>query len=306
MSGESRIGRCTTQAIGAALALLATLVVVSCAPSTDAVSSATPSPETYATPYYGQVYVREAIIRESPDIGSSEVTRLPQGTSVSVLARQGEWVQVEGASGSGWVYAELLNISVSPPTLTPTATPPSTPTPTPCPTVCPSPSPTSTSEGPSASSPTPATAQPSPTAPPTLTPTPSYPPIVLVEPADGVTIKEHTGLRWQWAGSLDEKHCFLIRFQHVDNPAVSGFCLSRETEHHLELWKWPKGLYTWFVALASGCDAQTLENNTILLQSEKRMFIQVFLPPPTPPPTPAPTASPPAPPPRQRHLIHSQ
>jgi hypothetical protein len=120
-----------------------------------------------------------------------------------------------------------------------------------------------------------------------------------VEPADGVTIQEHIWLRWQWAGSLDEKHCFLIRFQHVDNPAVSGFCLSRETEYHLELWKWPKGLYTWFVALASGCDAQTLENNTILLQSEKRMFIQVFLPPPMPTPTllppPPPTDTPPTP-----------
>ena len=103
-----------------------------------------------------------------------------------------------------------------------------------------------------------------------------------------MTIQEHTWVRWQWAGALDETHCFLIRFQHVDDLSIAGFRLSRGMEHHLELWQWPKGLYTWFVALVSGCDADIWENNTILIQSEERMFIQDFLPSSTPPPTPTP------------------
>ena len=186
--GKSRTSPYIVQAIGV---ILATLILIACTPSTPTVAPATSTPEIYTTPYYGRVNVREAIVRQSPDIESPEITRPLWGTSVSVIARQGEWVQVEETFGSGWIYAELLTISDSPPTPTPTMTPSSTPTSTPTPhptdpTARPSPSPTS---APSTLSATPTTTQPSPTVPPTRTPTP-YPPIALVEPVDEVVILE--------------------------------------------------------------------------------------------------------------------
>ncbi|MCK4314650.1 MAG: SH3 domain-containing protein [Anaerolineae bacterium] len=139
------------------------MVLVSCAPSTDAVSSATPSPETYATPYYGQVYVREIIIRQSPDIESSEIARLPQGTGVSVLARQGEWVQIRTSAATGWVLAKLLTITQSPPVPTATLTLLPTPALTPTSRPLPSPTPTFTLLPPATPTPTPL---PQPTPPP--------------------------------------------------------------------------------------------------------------------------------------------
>jgi len=293
-----RIKPYTARTVRTTFAILAALALASCAPYNTMVAPATPSPEAYATQRHGQVSALEAIVRQSPGIEAPEVARLSQGTIVTVLACQGKWVQIE--EPSGWVYADLLNISQIPPTLTPTISPSHTPVPTLCPTVRPSPTKSSASEVSTLPSPSPV---PTPVllstiAPPTLTSTPSYPAIVLVEPADGVTIQEHSWVRWQWAGTLNGKHCFLIQFQQVENPAMSGFRVSRETEYHLELWKWPKGSYAWSVALASGCDPQTLESNTILLQSEKRVFIQEFLPPPLPPSTPMPTpTSRPTPPP---------
>ena len=109
--------------------------------------------ELFSPPCYGRVNVSDAIIRESADVTSPEIARLPSGTTVTVVARQGDWVRIETAripTGHGWILADLLVITQSPPTPTAMATPtvspalllPPTRTPTLMPLATPSPTPT--------------------------------------------------------------------------------------------------------------------------------------------------------------------
>jgi LysM repeat protein len=67
--------------------------------------------------------VREAIIRAAADETSEELARLPFGTLMSVIARQGEWVEIESRSHqevAGWTLAAFLVLRDSPPTREPT------------------------------------------------------------------------------------------------------------------------------------------------------------------------------------------
>ncbi len=174
-----------------ALILLAvTMSIFSCSIPT---STQTPTPtvalERFSPPHYGQVAASEAVVRESADVSSTETARLPAGATVSVVARQGDWVQVQSPdipSGTGWVLAHLLDILESSPVpiatvvSMPTLLPPETPLPTatllplstPSPTLLPPATPTPTN--------TPAAPPPKPTASPTLlppaTPTPTNTP----------------------------------------------------------------------------------------------------------------------------------
>lgn len=121
----------------------------------------TPSPvrtatlEVFNPPHYGQVTVSEAIVRESADVTSVEIARLPSGATVSVVAGQGDWVRIEKPGiihDSGWMLADFLVIRQSLPaptamvtaTATPTLLPPPTPSPLPLPTERPTQSPTDT------------------------------------------------------------------------------------------------------------------------------------------------------------------
>ncbi|MDY6874950.1 MAG: SH3 domain-containing protein [Chloroflexota bacterium] len=107
------------------------------------ISTQTPTPtialERFSPPRYGQVAASEAIVRESADVSSPETVRLSAGATVSVVARRGDWVQIQSPdipSGTGWVLAHLLDILESSPVpiatvvSTPTLLPPATPTPT--------------------------------------------------------------------------------------------------------------------------------------------------------------------------------
>jgi len=82
--------------IRALILLVVTMSILSCNIST---STQTPTPtvalERFSPPRYGQVAASEAIARESPDVSSPETARLPAGATVSVVAHQGDWVQIE-------------------------------------------------------------------------------------------------------------------------------------------------------------------------------------------------------------------
>ncbi|MCK4298664.1 MAG: SH3 domain-containing protein, partial [Planctomycetes bacterium] len=129
-------------------------------------------------PHYGQVAASEAVVRESADVSSTETARLPSGATVSVVARRGDWVQVQSPdipSGTGWVLAHLLDILESSPVpiatvvSTPTLLPPETPlppaTPQPTATLLPLPTPSPTLLPPATPTPTntPAAQPPTPT-----------------------------------------------------------------------------------------------------------------------------------------------
>ena len=135
--------------IRALILLVVTVGILSCNIPT---STQTPTPTVavarFSPPRYGQVAASEAIVRESADVSSPETARLPAGATVSVVARQGDWVQIQSPdipSGTGWVLADFLIIlesspmptdtivPTSLPTSTPTLLPPATPSPTPRP-----------------------------------------------------------------------------------------------------------------------------------------------------------------------------
>lgn len=57
------------------------------------------------------VAARATEILKDPSVDASVVGRLPESAQVKILARQGGWMQIESASGSGWV--RLLAIRTS-------------------------------------------------------------------------------------------------------------------------------------------------------------------------------------------------
>ena len=81
--------------------------------------------EVFDPLYHAQVSVSEAIIRESADASSAEMGRLPSGATVTVTARQGDWVRVETSgimSSSGWIVADVLVFTQSKPIPQPSRT----------------------------------------------------------------------------------------------------------------------------------------------------------------------------------------
>ena len=185
--------------IRAFILFIVTISILSCNIPT---STQTPTPtvalERFSPPHYGQVAASEAIVRESADVSSPETARLPAGATVSVVAHQGDWVQIQSPdipSGTGWVLADFLIILESSPvptdTVTPSPTlltpatprptllPPSTPEPTSAPTS--TPAPTLTLLPPATLTPTNTPAAPPPPTPtntllPPATPSPTLPP----------------------------------------------------------------------------------------------------------------------------------
>lgn len=49
-------------------------------------------------------------LRQAPSTESESLTLLPEGVSLEVLGRQGDWVQVRAGSRQGWVYGLLIEL----------------------------------------------------------------------------------------------------------------------------------------------------------------------------------------------------
>jgi len=197
--------------IRAIILFVVTVGVLACnMPTKTTISTPTVAWERFSPPHYGRVITTGTIVRASADVSSPETARLPAGATVEVVARQGDWVQIQSPdvpSGTGWVLARFLDISESPtppdtsetpePTLLPPATPSPTPTPLPTltllppPTSMPTPTPAPTLLPPPSPTPTPGitaspTSRPTPLPPPTPTPTPTSaapPPTATPTPA---------------------------------------------------------------------------------------------------------------------------
>jgi cytochrome c biogenesis protein CcmG/thiol:disulfide interchange protein DsbE len=134
------------------------------------------------------------------------------------------------------------------PALTATAVPSSTPIATP--TATPSGTPSST---PSAT-PTPRPPALPPTA--TATPTPkSYPPPMLIQPADGAVLAAGTyaDLRWSWDGELAEGEYFDVRFWQEGAP---HYGVAWTTEPRYVVLGEPETSYFWAVAVIRGQNGQ--------------------------------------------------
>ena len=89
-------------------------------------------PATPATPSTVAVNVPILNVRSGPDTTFDRIATISQGTSLPVLGRQGNWLQVGLASGqSGWVFATYTGTSLSqPPATAPSASPASPAVPT--------------------------------------------------------------------------------------------------------------------------------------------------------------------------------
>ena len=48
---------------------------------------------------------RDSPLLESPAAGAAVVAQLPQGTAAELIGRQGAWVNVKAAAGTGWVMS---------------------------------------------------------------------------------------------------------------------------------------------------------------------------------------------------------
>ena len=112
-------GKAAARLIAGMGLVMAVIASASCGSPTPAA----PTPQVYSTPLYGRVAVAEAIVRQAPDVAAEEVARLPRGAEVRVLGSQGEWLQVQAPSVTGWVLGDLVTIGESSPTLLPAPTP---------------------------------------------------------------------------------------------------------------------------------------------------------------------------------------
>lgn len=86
--------------------LVAALVLAACSKSEPPPDD--PAIDTRAP--IGVEYVRgaELVIHAKPDAASAVVTKYLASEAVSILSRQGDWVEVRTASGSGWAKASEL------------------------------------------------------------------------------------------------------------------------------------------------------------------------------------------------------
>ncbi|MBV7338471.1 hypothetical protein KFU94_61665 [Chloroflexi bacterium TSY] len=106
------------RAINKGLLLLLLLIFSAASALVLLAQSPTADPEVIDPPSRRQINVEGAIVRESPDVASREIARLAQGTIVTVVARQGEWRQIEAPEifpKGGWILSFFL--SVRPPAL---------------------------------------------------------------------------------------------------------------------------------------------------------------------------------------------
>lgn len=58
-----------------------------------------------ATAAESVVIGRDSHLLESPAAGAAVVAQLPQGTAAELIGRQGAWVNVKTAAGTGWVMS---------------------------------------------------------------------------------------------------------------------------------------------------------------------------------------------------------
>jgi hypothetical protein len=77
-----------------------------------------------------RVKVKLANIRRAPDVESPVVTLAPQGTSLEVLGRDGEWYRVKLAQGEGYVFARLVEAVEAQPPVAPATEAPAETAPT--------------------------------------------------------------------------------------------------------------------------------------------------------------------------------
>jgi hypothetical protein len=61
------------------------------------------------------IALKNANIRARPDKGAKVIGKLQSGESISVIGRDGDWLQVAGAAGEGYVSAALLDPAPLPP-----------------------------------------------------------------------------------------------------------------------------------------------------------------------------------------------